>query len=248
MYQWPLPTVLLVLCNSEWHVTCLPFSHPFIFSSSFCPFLLTSTGTAISSATVWFLCNFHFLMWLLLLMPHPLTGSFIFRDLVYLYWLVDPGWALCVGLILLCRSFRPLPWCCVEWPSTYLVRWLPCIWITALLRLICVIKVVQCLLFFPGWPARYWVWLTCMVLPLFQHTFLPTTMWRLIICPGIRCFQSGIFSLRWLKQLFTFGAFQRWTCWHPFIQLNANIITLCNLDYLWGPWGWMPSTILGHFR
>ena len=25
--------------------------------------------------------------------------------------------------------------------------------VTALLRLICVIKVVQCLLFFPGWPA-----------------------------------------------------------------------------------------------
>ena len=28
-------------------------------------------------------------------------------------------------------------------------------WITAWLRLTCVIKVVQCLLSFPGWPARY---------------------------------------------------------------------------------------------
>ena len=27
-------------------------------------------------------------------------------------------------------------------------------------------------------------------------------MWRLIFCPGVRCFQSGIFSLRWLKQVF----------------------------------------------
>ena len=96
----------------------------------------------------WFLCNFHSLMWLLLLMPHPLIGPFIFRDLVYLYQLVDPGWVFCAGLILPCRSFRPLPWCCVEWPYTYLVRWLPCIWITAWIRLICVIKVVQCLLFF----------------------------------------------------------------------------------------------------
>ena len=74
-------------------------------------------------------------MWLLLLMPHPLIGPFNFRDLGYLYQLVDPGQVLCAGLILPCRKFRPLPWCCREWPSTYLVRWLPCIWITALLRL-----------------------------------------------------------------------------------------------------------------
>ena len=51
-------------------------------------------------------------------------------------------------------------------------------------------------------------------------------MQRLIICPGIRCFWSGIFCLRWLKSLFTFGAFQRWTCWHPLVPpLNASIVT-----------------------
>ena len=33
-------------------------------------------------------------------------------------------------------------------------------------------------------------------------------------CLGISCFQSGTFSLWWLRQLFTFGAFQRWTSWH----------------------------------
>ena len=33
-------------------------------------------------------------------------------------------------------------------------------------------------------------------------------MWKLIICPGIRCFQGGIFSLRWFKWLFTFGVFK----------------------------------------
>ena len=70
-----------------------------------------------------------------------------------------------------------------------------------------------------------------------QHTLLPTSMWRLIICPGIRCFQSGIFSLRLLKQLFTFWTFQRWTCWHRLILLNASIIKPWNLHYFWGSWG-----------
>ena len=37
-------------------------------------------------------------------------------------------------------------------------------------------------------------------------------------------FQIGI-SCRWLKQLFTFRVFQRWTCWHPLIPLIASIIT-----------------------
>ena len=55
-----------------------------------------------------FLCNFHFLMWLLLLMPCPLIGPFVFRDLGYLYQLVVLGQVLCVGLTLPCRSSRPL--------------------------------------------------------------------------------------------------------------------------------------------
>ena len=74
---------------------------------------------------------------------------------------------------------------------------------------------VQCLLFFSGWTTRYWVWLTSIVLLLFQHTFLPISMWMLIICPGVSCFQSGTFFLRWLKWLLTFAAYQRWICWHP---------------------------------
>ena len=180
-------------------------------------------------------------------MPPPLIGPFIFRDLGYLYQLVVPGQVPCVGLILPCRNFRLLPSCYVGWPSTSLVRWLPCIWITALLWLTCVIKVVQCLPFFPGWPAGYWVWPTSMVL-LFQHTFLPTSMWRQVICPRISCFWSGTFFLRWLRQLFAFGAFQRWTCRYLLILLNARIISLWKLHYLRGPWNWMPSAILGLFR
>ena len=49
----------------------------------------------------------------------------------------------------------------------------------------------------------------------------------------VGCFQSGIFSLRWLRQLFTFRVYQRWICWHPPIPLNASIITPWNLHYLW---------------
>ena len=91
--------------------------------------------------------------------------------------------------------------------------------------------------------------LACWILSLTdKHTFLPTSMWRQIICPGISCFWSGTFSLRWLRQLFTFGAFQRWTCWLLLILLNASIISLWKLHCLWGPWGWMPSAILGLFR
>ena len=36
---------------------------------------------------------------------------------------------------------------------------------------------------------------------------------------------------------FHFGAFQRWTCWHLLIPLNASIITPWNLHYLWGALG-----------
>ena len=104
---------------------------------------------------VLFHCNFHFLMWSLLLMLHPLIWPFIFRDLGYLYQLVVPGQVPCLGLILPCRNFRLLLSCYIGWPSASLVRWLPCIWITVLLRHTCVIKVVQCLLFFPDWPAGY---------------------------------------------------------------------------------------------
>ena len=53
----------------------------------------------------------------------------------------------------------------------------------------------------------------------------------------IRCFWSGTFFLRFLRQLFAFGAFQRWTFWHLLVLLNANIISVWKLHCLWGPWG-----------
>ena len=52
-----------------------------------------------------------------------------------------------------------------------------------------------------------------------------------------RYFQRAIFSPRWLRQLFTIGAFQRWACWHLLIPLSASIVTPWNLHYLWGSLG-----------
>ena len=48
-----------------------------------------------------FLCNFHFLMWLLLQMPCLVIGTFIFRVLDCHYQLMDLGQVLCVRLITL---------------------------------------------------------------------------------------------------------------------------------------------------
>ena len=98
-------------CVLSFKVTCYMFTNPptiyfliFIF-----PFLFTSTGTVISFTTEpSYFANFLFLMWILLLIPHPLIGPLIFRDLVYLYQVVDAGQILCIGLILYCRSFRAI--------------------------------------------------------------------------------------------------------------------------------------------
>ena len=141
--QSDMLSVFIILPHNYFHV--------FIFLFP----LYINWNSWLNCNKVLFHCNFHFLMWSLLLMLHPLIGPFIFRDLGYLYQLVVHGLVPCLELILPCRNFRLLQLCYVEWPSASLVRWLPCIWITVLLRLTCVIKVVQCLLLFPGRPARY---------------------------------------------------------------------------------------------
>ena len=142
-----------VIQSDMLHVIILPHNYFHVFFFPFLPYVNWNSWLIYNKVP--FLCNFHFLMWSSLLMPHPLIRPFIFRDLGYLYQLVVPGQGPCVGFILPCRNFMLLPSCYVKWPSTSLVRWLPCIWITVLLRHTCVIKVVECLLFFPGWPVVY---------------------------------------------------------------------------------------------
>ena len=154
------PTPLYGDCVLSFRVTCWLFITlpPTCFLLSVFPFQLYVNGNSyLICNRVQFSGSFHFLMWLLLQMSHLFIWPITFRVMDCHYQLVDPGMVLCVGLILPSRSCRQLPWCCIEWLSTYLVMWLPCIWITALQKLICVIKVVQYLLFFPGWPVGYWV-------------------------------------------------------------------------------------------
>ena len=82
-------------------VTCYMFIilpqnyfHMFIL---LCP-LYINWNSWLNYNKVLFHCNFHILMWSLLLMLHPLIGPFIFRDLGYLYQLVVPGQVPCLGL------------------------------------------------------------------------------------------------------------------------------------------------------
>ena len=105
---------LMQTTNMQQYVGSCPFypvyhspNHLFSFAQfSFPPYISLNSYLICNRAQ--FHCNFHFLMWLLLLMPCYLIRPFIFRDLVYLFCLVDPGQVLCVGLILRYRSFRPL--------------------------------------------------------------------------------------------------------------------------------------------
>ena len=67
-------------CHSEWHVTCSPFLPPIYFCVFLFPFppYINWNGWLICNRDR-FLCNVHFLMWLLLLMPHPTHWAFYFQ-------------------------------------------------------------------------------------------------------------------------------------------------------------------------
>ena len=150
---------------------------------------------------------------------------------------MNPGQVLCVRLLLPFRNFRQLPWFCIQWLFSYQVRQLSYIWITALQKVIYVIRVVQFLLFFPEWPARCWVWLTTTVLLLFQLTFLTIPMWKPIICHKKGCFWSGILYITLPKQNFNFWVYEGWICWHLHIPCSVSSITPRKIHYLWGSWG-----------
>ena len=107
--QWPLSTVVIVTCHSEWYVGCLSFSSSIIFFCTIFCFIFASTWVVIlfrtepsSFALSTSPCGYFYRM------PHPIIGPFIFRILDCHYWLVDPGLGLCVRLILPCRNFRQL--------------------------------------------------------------------------------------------------------------------------------------------
>ena len=94
-------------------------------------------------------------MWLLLLVPCLLIEPFIFRDLVGCYQLVDPGLVLCVWLILPLQELQivTMSLCRMAFHLSGKVVALHLDNSTAKAYLCN--QGVQCLLFFPGWPARY---------------------------------------------------------------------------------------------
>ena len=70
-------------------------------------------------------------------------------------------------------------------------------WLGSMCRAYIALQEFQAIAVMLCWLCGYWVWPTSMVLLLFQHKFLLTSIWRMITCPRTRCFQSGIFSLGW---------------------------------------------------
>ena len=186
--QWPLSTVKIVSCHS-WPTYLFSFVHFsfFSFASTETVISLSIESSFLAISTSWcgycYRCHAHSL------------GLFIFRVLVCHYQLVDLGHVVCVGLILPFRSIRQLPWCCIEWLSTYLVK------VVALHLDNSTAKAYLCNLDGTVSPvlSRLSCWIlstkvpTSIVLFLFQRTFLPIWMWRLIICHRVGCFWSGIF-------------------------------------------------------
>ena len=73
-----------------------------------------------------------------------------------------------------------------------------------------------------------------MVLLLFQHRFLPTSMWRPIICTrDLMLLEYHLLSQVAHAAFSPLGSFQRWTCWYLLVPPNASIITYWNLHYPW---------------
>ena len=105
----PMATPNCRKCVMSFRVTCWLFITllPTCFLLSPFPFqFYINWNSYLICNRVQFLCNFHFMMWLLLQMPCPLIGPFIFRVLVCPCQLMHPGLVLCVWLILPCKSFR----------------------------------------------------------------------------------------------------------------------------------------------
>ena len=248
MYRWPFPIVSLMLCHSAWHAESLSFSHTFIFMCSFFPFLLMSTRMVGLFTTKAHSCAvFHFLVWSLLLMPYPLIGPFIFRNLGYLYQLVVPGQVPCVGLMLPCRTFMLLPSCYVGWPSASLIKWLPCTWITVLLRLISVIKMVQCLLFLPaGLPDIESDWQAWYDSSSSIHSY-PSQCGGRISIPGLVAFwvspPSGGFSPLGLPEVDLLASSHSTHCQHYFTLDTSLPLWALGLNAFSHPWTFLVSYI-----
>ena len=151
----PMATPNCGTCVMSFRVTCLPLSHPFIFSGSFFPFLIMSTRTVISIVT------------------EPSSFAISSSWCGYCYWCHTTLWAFYFqgsGLPLsvsgpwlgsMCRAHFALQE--LQAIAMMLYRMAFCLSGKVVVlhldnstaKATCVIKVLQCLLFFPGWPAGY---------------------------------------------------------------------------------------------
>ena len=77
------------------------------------------------------------------------------------------------------------------WYILMLLRLLPYFWLTVLLKLIYVMKLVQYPFFFPHWPVAYWTGPTKYHITL--NIYLPISIWKPITCLGGDWLQIGIF-------------------------------------------------------
>ena len=50
------------------------------------------------------------------------------------------------------------------------------------------------------------------------------------------------------QTVFQFGVNLRWICWHPNVPINVSIIEPWKIHYLWEPWSWILSAILGNIK
>ena len=220
-------------CVMSFRMTCTLWLNSFLLSTFPLQLCINWTGYLICNRTQ-FLCNFHFLMWLLLQMPCLVIWAFYFHNSGFPLS-VSGSWSgsMCrahIALQELQAVVMMLHRLAFQLPGRVVVLHLDN----------STVKAYLCNQggtvspFSLDWPARYWVWLTSIVVHLFQHTFLPISMWRLIICQRVSCFWNDIFFLKLPKCLFTFEVYQRWICWHPPIPLNVSIIIPWKFHYLWG--------------
>ena len=138
--QWIYTTLLAVPCHSEQHVECFPLSKSFI---SF--YLSLPTQHQLQRLSQWqqipVPCKFLFLVWSSLSLLHPGTGSYFQGS--WFPWSCSGAWSSSVyKMHIALQELQAVALELHKRPFSYLVRWLPYIWIIVMLSLLYVIKVV----------------------------------------------------------------------------------------------------------
>ena len=235
----PMATLNCSACVVSFGVTCymstiLPTIYFLVFIFPFPHYINLNSYLICNRAQ--FLCNFLFLVWLLLLKNTHSFRPFILRDLVYLYQLVDPGQVLCAGLILPCRSFRL---------AMMLHRMAFCLSgeVVALHLDNSMAKAYLCNQ--GGIVSPFLSRLACQILNLTDKyditLILANIPTHLNVEANYLSWDQMLLEWHLLPRVaqaaFHLWAFQRWNCWHLLVPLNASIIIHWNLHYLWGPWG-----------